>query len=123
MRFATSLTRSGKHARRVVLTGLVSRTTKDADAGSQLLTWHAMALRSTLDCCNVQRYPSASTVTAVALLTSWCELEDGVAVRLGGEVLRRESLVAWKYGRVARAMQMYCLRTGTASSAGTSRMV
>jgi len=34
-----------------------------------------------------------------------------------------ESLAAWKYGRVARAMRTYCLRTGPASSGRTSRAV
>jgi hypothetical protein len=66
--------------------------------------------------------PSASRVARLAILTGWCEFEYGVAVRLGDEVPGRESLVAWKYGRVAGAMRRYRLRTGPASSGGTSRM-
>jgi hypothetical protein len=40
---------------------------------------------------------SAGTASALVILTGWYELEHGVAVCLGGEVLHTgESLVAWK---------------------------
>jgi hypothetical protein len=72
---------------------------------------------------NMQRFRSAFTVAAVAILIGWCGLEDGVAVRLGGEVLYRGVLGCLEVRSGGRGDADVPLEDGPGLVRGTSRMV